>query len=107
MKDGQTIGQWLNWDFETNGELEIRDKNRKRIYIEDSDGDWEKYEYDSKGNQIYFESSNGFWRKWEYDSKGKQIYLENSRGVIIDNRPKSYEDKVVEMEGVKYKFVKA
>ena len=41
MKDGQTIGQWLNWDFETNGELEIRDKNRKRIYIEDSDGDWE------------------------------------------------------------------
>jgi len=33
MKDGQTIGQWLNWDFKTNGFLEIRDKNGNKIYI--------------------------------------------------------------------------
>lgn len=39
MKDGQTIGQWLNWDFETNGDLEINDKNSKRIYWENSDDD--------------------------------------------------------------------
>ena len=29
MKEGQTIGQWLNWDFETNGFLEIRKKFSK------------------------------------------------------------------------------
>jgi len=66
MKDGQTIGQWLNWDFETNGDLEIRDKNSRLIYIEFSMGDWTKREWDSQGNQIY---------------------LENSNGYIIDNRP--------------------
>jgi hypothetical protein len=59
MKDGQTIGQWLNWDFEANGNLEIRNKNEKLIYEEDSGGYWRKHEYNSKGNQIYYESSNG------------------------------------------------
>ena len=60
MKDGQTIGQWLKWDFKTNGDLEIRDKNGKRIYYELSNGDWKKYEYDSQGNEIYYKHSNGF-----------------------------------------------
>jgi hypothetical protein len=31
MKGGKTIGQWLNWDFKTNGVLEIKDKNGKNI----------------------------------------------------------------------------
>ena len=31
MKDGQTIGEWLNWDFKANGDLEI--------YRENSDGE--------------------------------------------------------------------
>ena len=66
MKDGQTIGQWLKWDFETNGDLEIQDKNCKRIYWENLDNNWVKREYDSQGNEIYFE---------------------NSSGKIIDNRP--------------------
>jgi len=49
MKDGQTIGQWLKWDFEANGVLKIQN------------GFWVKREYysDSQGNQIYYESSNG------------------------------------------------
>ena len=38
MKDGQTIGQWLKWDFERNGSLQIRDKNGKLIYYENSFG---------------------------------------------------------------------
>mgnify|MGYP003658264233 CR=1 FL=1 len=38
MKDGQTIGQWLKWDFEVNGNLEIRNKDGKKIYFENSDG---------------------------------------------------------------------
>ena len=123
----KTIAEQIKWDFETNGGLEILDKNGKEIYsensggywskwkhdsqgdeiyLEDSDGYWEKREYDSKGNRIYLETSNGLWEKREYDSKGNRIYLENSNGVIEDNRPKPCQNKVVEIEGVKYKLVK-
>ena len=123
----QTFGQQINWDFKTNGDLEIRDKNGNQIYIEDSNGYWTKSEYDSKGKPIYWEDSNGRWAKWEYISQGKEIYWENSNrfwvkaeydsqgneiyyedsdGKIIDNRPKPCEDKIVEIDGVKYKLVK-
>ena len=85
MKDGQTIGQWLKWDFKANGDLVIRDKNSRLIYIEDC---------------------SGFWTKREWDSQGNQIYLENSNGYIIDNRPKTCEGKVVEIDGEKFKLVK-
>jgi hypothetical protein len=102
----KTIAQQIKWDFKTNGGLEIKDKNGEDIYWEDSDGDWAKAEYDSQGNRIYIEDSNGFWSKWEYDSKGNRIYYEDSDGEIIDNRPKSCEDKVVEIDGVKYKLTK-
>ena len=101
-----TIGQQIKWDFETNGELEIKDKNGNLIYYEDSTGFWTKREYDSQSNQIYFENSKGFWAKREYDSQGNKMYYENSDGEIIDNRPKPCEGKVVEIEGVKYKLTK-
>ena len=103
----QTIAQQIKWDFKTNGNLEIRDKNGNLIYFENSGGYWKKYEYDSQGNEIYFENSGGYWEKREFDSQGNQIYFENSNGRITDNRPKPCENKVVEIEGVKYKLVKA
>jgi len=87
--------------------LEILDKNGNNIYFEDSDGFWAKREYDSQGNQTYWENSDGYWAKREYNSQGNQIYYENSDGDIIDNRPKPCENKVVEIDGVKYKLVKA
>ena len=65
MKDGQTIGQWLNWDFEANGVLQIKDRH---------------------GNCIYFENLGGYWAKREFDLQGKVIYFENSNRVIIDKR---------------------
>jgi hypothetical protein len=80
MKDGQTFGQWLNWDFKTNGYLEILDKN---------------------GNPIYFESLTGYWAKREYDSKGNLIYYESSEGIIIDNRT----PEVIEHNGRKYQLI--
>jgi hypothetical protein len=80
MKDGQTIGQWLNWDFKANGGLRIKDKN---------------------GNDIYYEISDGRWRKYEYDSQGNQIYYENSCGEIIDNRPL----EIIEHNGRKYQLI--
>jgi hypothetical protein len=79
MKDGQTIGQWLNWDFEANGDLEIPNKI----------------------NQIYFENSDGYWVKREYDSEGNEIYYENSRGEILDNRT----PEVIEHNGRKYQLI--
>ena len=102
-----TIAQQIKWDFETNGHLDIQDKNGNLIYVADSDGDWSKCEMDSQGNLIYFESSTGFWAKWEYDSKGKEIYYENSEGEIVDNRPKPCLNKEIVIDGVKYKLVKA
>jgi glucose dehydrogenase len=102
----QTIAQQIKWDFKTNGSLEIKNKNGKVIYYENLYNNWAKWEYDSKGNQIYVENSAGVWAKWEYDSKGNQIYFENSRGDIIDNRPKPCEDKIVEIDGEKFKLVK-
>lgn len=102
----QTIAQQIKWDFKTNGKLEIKNKNDKRIYIEFSDEFWTKYEYDSKNNQIYFEDSKGYWSKYEYDSEGSRIYFENSKGKIIDDRPQPCSDKEIVIDGVKYKLTK-
>ena len=69
--------------------FEIRNSKGKLIYSENSEGFWEKWEYDSNGNEIYHDDSEGYWVKREYDANGKLIYLEDSSGSIIDNRPKT------------------
>ena len=80
-----TIAQQIKWNFKTNDELRIKDNN---------------------GKLIYWEDSNRVWEKSEYDSQGNLIYRENSFGRIIDNRPKSCENKIVEIDGEKFKLVK-
>ena len=102
----KTIAQQIKWDFEVNGDLQIRDKNGRAIYVENSNGYWRKHEYDSRGNHIYFEYSGGYWEKREFDSQGNLIYFENSDGGIVDKRPKPCENKVVEIDGEKFKLVK-
>ena len=123
----KTIAQQIKWDFKTNGDLEIRDKNGNQIYFEDSNGYWAKhefdsegniiyfensngywakYEYDSKGNRIYFENSDGYWVKWEWDSQGNELYYETSNGKIEDYQPKPCLNKEIVIEGEKYKLVK-
>ena len=97
----KTIAQQLNIKYFP---FEIKDKNGNEIYYEDSNGDWYKREYDSNGIEIYFENSKGYWCKSEYDSKGNQIYVKDSFDCIIDNRPKSCEGKVVEIDGKKYQL---
>jgi hypothetical protein len=101
MKDGQTLGQWLKWDFKANGNLEIMDKNDHRFYGEDSDGYWFKSEFDSNGDVIYFEDSSGYWSKREYNSEEKLIYYENSDGHIEDNRT----PQIIEHNGHKYQLI--
>ena len=114
----KTIAEQLNV---TEFPFRIWDSKKRLIYFEESDKRWAKYEHDSEGNVIYFEGSNGYWSKkeydangneihfedsrrywWkrEYDANGNEIYYENSRGEIEDKRPKSCEDKVVEIDGV-------
>ena len=82
----------------------IKDKNGNKIYWEDSNEYWSKWEFDSNGNKIYYEDSDGYWSKREYDSNGDCIYYENYNGLIEDNRPKGCEGKVVEIDGKKYKL---
>ena len=80
MKDGQTFGQWLNWDFKANGNLEIKDGN---------------------GLIIYLENFYGYWCKNEFDSQGKIIYFENSVGSIKDNR----HPEIIEHNRRKYQLI--
>ena len=75
MKDGQTIGQWLKWDFKTNGDLKINNKT---------------------GETIYWEDFSGWWGRWEYDSNVELIYFEDSKGINIDNRPKPSRELTLE-----------
>jgi hypothetical protein len=84
----------------------IKDSKGRIIYFEESDKRWAKYEHDSEGNVIYLETSSGYWSKREYDVSNKEIYYKNSEGLIVDKRPKPCEDKVVDIDGVKYKLVK-
>jgi hypothetical protein len=99
----KTIAEQLNI---TKFPFIIKDKRGNQIYYEDSNGYWSKWEYDSNGKETYYENSNGYWIKSEYDSNGKETYYENYYGEIIDNRPKSTcNDKVVEIDGKKYKLI--
>ena len=80
MIDGQTIGQWLKWDFEVNGSLYIRDKNVAPIYTE---------------------LPNGFWAKFIRDSQANIIYYEDSDRIIKDNRT----PEIIEHNGRKYQLI--
>jgi len=88
----KTIAQQINWDFEANGNLEIKDTRGYYIYSENSNG-WSKLEYDSQGNQTYWENSYGNWVKREYDSKGKEIYFESSNGFSYKHEYDSEDNK--------------
>jgi len=83
------------------------DSNSNVTYFEDSDGFWIKREFDSKGNEIYFETSNGYWIKREFDSKGNEIYFETSKGVIRGTeRAETVELTVADIEKLLGKSIK-
>jgi hypothetical protein len=113
MKDGQTIGEWLNWDFEAKGNFEIRNKIGALIYFERSDKSWGKYEYDSKGNETYYIDSRDYWERREWDSKGNRLVYQDSNGEFIDKRPKpnpeltleSLAEQVLKLSEIVTKFV--
>ncbi len=42
--------------------------------------------YNEYGNKIYHENSDGMWRKWEFNLNGKVSYYIDSHGYVTDNR---------------------
>lgn len=65
MKDGQTIGQWLKWDFEVNGDLVVKHPvNGDLIYYEGSPGWWIRQEFDKDHKIVFREYSDGYVREW-------------------------------------------
>jgi hypothetical protein len=73
----------------------VKDDSGKEIYSEDSDGWWNKREFDDKGQKLYYENSDGKWHKYEYDDKGNVIYYETSCGHIVDSRPKPLRQNLI------------
>ena len=68
--------------------FEVYDEKDNQIYIEFSDGYWQKKEFDENDNNTYYEDRDGNWCKMEHDEKGNEIYYEDSEGIINDNRAK-------------------
>src|SRR6056297_1137767 len=75
------------------------------VYREDSNGYWEKYDYNVFGNEvkeIYYESSTGYWYKTDYkvfNNEVKRVYFENSNK---DKKWMDEEDKLELRDGVYY-----
>ena len=89
------------------GALILYDAKGNGIYVEFSDGDWVKYEYDAKGNVIYSYSKapDEEWCKHEYDASGNEIYREHSvDGVTLDKRPSADKVFIEEQTGKKFKL---
>ena len=58
--------------------IEINDAKGYETYYEDSDGYWQRWEYDANGNVTYYGASDGYWYKREYDANGNKTYYEDS-----------------------------
>ena len=85
--------------------VDIRDSNGNLTYYETSRGYLWRREYDAKGNVTYYENSDGFSSSREYDSNGNETYYEDSSGYKEGTpRSQSCADKVVEVDGKKYKL---
>ncbi len=84
--------------------FEIYDAKGNKTYYENSNGYWRRYEYDAKGNTTYRENSNGDWARSEYDGEGNKTYWEDSDGVKWGTPKNSCINKMIEIDGKKYKL---
>ena len=83
-------GYWEKSEYDASGEM---------TYYDDSDGYWEKSEYDAKGRETRYEDSNDFWSNREYDINDSQTYYEDSNGL------KEGTPRTQSCNGKKYNFV--
>ncbi|MDD4321710.1 MAG: hypothetical protein PHH31_09245, partial [Acidaminococcaceae bacterium] len=85
--------------------FEVYNEKGNRIYFENSNGSWGKWEYDEKDSMIYLEDSNGYWYKSEYDEKGDVIYCEDKGGILVNKRVKELTiEQIEELLGYKIKI---
>ena len=70
-----TDGGWIKYEYDEQG---------REIYFEDNYGNWERREYN--GNEFYLENHRGYWQRSIYDDLGNEIYYEDSDGGFEDNR---------------------
>ena len=61
--------------------IKIWNVNGYQTYYEDSDGYWDRYEYDANGKVTYYENSDDCWYKSERVANGYETYYEDSDGV--------------------------
>lgn len=83
MENTQTLGQWIKWNFKTNGSLRIKDNYGRELYCENELNQWTKTEYLPGDNSINY------------------IYREKSTGEIYDNR----HPETLEYNGRKYLLI--
>ena len=96
------IAKFFNHNFDDGGFF-LYDKDGNEIYSEYSDRFWCKRKIN--GNIYYHEYSDGYWCKDEFDENGELVYYENSiDGILFDNRLKSCNNKIVEIDGKKYQL---
>ncbi len=84
--------------------FKIYDAEGNKTYWEHRYGYWERREYDAKGNETYYEHSNGDWWRREYDAGGLQAYYEDSDGRKVGTPKNSCINKMIEIDGKKYKL---
>jgi YD repeat-containing protein len=67
----------------TTENLELFDKDGKRVYqfIKDSDGYSYETTYDINGKELTHKDSTGYSSEYTYDSNGKELTYKDSNGV--------------------------
>ena len=88
-------GYWNRHEYNENGKV---------AYWGRSDGFWLRREYDKDGKKIYYENSDGYWNRYEYDENGNETYYETSNGIKRGTKRGSCDVKVIEVDGKKYKL---
>ena len=61
--------------------IEIMEANDRLTYWENSDGFWERFEYNAEGRPTYSENIDEFWQKWGRSTNGRLTSFKNSDGV--------------------------
>ena len=59
---------------------------------------------DENGKETYYEDSDGFWERREYDKDGNETYYVDSNGYKEGTKRSSCDGKVIEVDGKKYKL---
>lgn len=106
VREESSNGSWVNYYFDREGRSlgcddsegyfeRIEYDNKGRIVFEENKYVSQRTRYDAHGFPFYMELSDGYWLKTIYNCEGTLLYSEDSKGVIVDNRPESKIEKML------------